>query len=174
MDEGEAVNTITVWRFETPQAAGQAIPGLERLAAAGEVHVDDAALAAWPLGCRKPSTSALGSLTGPGRLWGGFWGVLLALIFLTRLAGPVFGAGAAAVAGSLSEFGVADDFVARVRRHIVPGTSALFVVSTRASAERLATELQGVATPIATSALSPAEEQHLLEALGEESASPGY
>ena len=56
-----------------------------------------------------------GSITGPGKLWGGFWGMLLGLIFLTPLAGPTFGAAAGAVAGSFSEFGVSDDFVMRVR-----------------------------------------------------------
>jgi uncharacterized membrane protein len=93
----------------------------------------------------------------------------LALIFITPLAGPAFGAAAGAVAGSLCEFGVSDDFVARVRQDVVPGTSALFVVSSRGSADRLATELRGVATLTARSALAPDQEQRLRDALGEES-----
>jgi uncharacterized membrane protein len=166
------VNTLTVWRFDGPDAAEQALPRLERLVAAGAARIDDAALAEWRPGRRKPSTTVLGGLTGPGRLWGGFWGVLLALIFITPLAGPVFGAAAGAVAGSMSDFGVSDDFVARVRADVIPGTSALFVVSPRASARRLTAELQDIATVTATSALSPAQEQHLRDALGEESAFP--
>lgn len=166
------MNTLTVWRFDSPDAAGQALARLERLVAARDARVDDAALVTWPRGQRKPSPTALGSLTGPGRLWGGFWGVLLALIFITPLAGPAFGAAAGAVAGSLSDFGVADDFVKQVRQDVVPGTSALFVVSTRTSAKRLAAELQDAATLTASSALSPAQEQHLRDALGEESVRP--
>ena len=72
----------------------------------GRVKIDDAAFVAWPRGRRTPATRELGSITGPGELWGGFWGMLLGLIFLTPLAGPTFGAAAGAVAGSLSEFGV--------------------------------------------------------------------
>jgi uncharacterized membrane protein len=166
------VDTLSVWRFDTPGAAAEALPSLERLAAAQAVRIDDAALVSWPQGHRKPSTRSLGSLTGPGDLWGGFWGVLLALIFLSGLAGPTFGAAAGAVAGSLADFGMADDFVNQVRQGVVPGTSALFVVSTGASAAGIAAELDGAATCTASSVLSPAQERHLREALGEESAHP--
>jgi uncharacterized membrane protein len=164
------MHALSVWRFDTPEAAARLVPRLERLAAAGEVSVEDAALVAWPPGPRKPATSDLGSLTGPGVLWGGFWGMVLGLIFLTRLAGPTFGAAAGAVAGGLCDFGVPDDFVIRVRQDVVPGTSALFVVSTQAAAERLTVELEGVATRTAHSLLSPAAEQHLHGVLGDESA----
>jgi uncharacterized membrane protein len=163
------MNTLTVWRFDTPEGAAEALPDLERLVAAGDACVDDAAVVSWPSGRRKPSTRDVGAITGPGRLWGGFWGVLLAVIFITPLAGPTFGAAAGAFAGSLADFGVADDFVKQVREDVVPGTSAIFVITRRASAERLAAELQSVAVACAGSALSPAQEQRLRDALGEES-----
>ena len=159
-----------VWRFADPDGAAGALPRLQRLVAAGEATVDDAALVTWPPGHRKPSTATLGSLSGPGRLWGGSWGVLRALIFLVPIAGPTFGAAAGAVAGTLSDFGIADDFVKRVREDVGPGSSALLVVTSQASAERLAAALADMATLTARSALSPAEEQHLLDALGEEPA----
>jgi uncharacterized membrane protein len=162
------MNTLVVWRFDDPGGAAAALPRLEKLARAGEATVDDAALVTWPRGRRKPSTANLGGLSGPGRLWGGSWGVLMALIFLAPIAGPTFGAAAGAVAGSLSEFGIADDFVKRVREQVGPGSSALFVVTTQASAERLGRALRGLATTTTRSALSPTEEQHLRDALGEE------
>jgi uncharacterized membrane protein len=164
------MHALSVWRFDTPEAAARLLPRLERLAAAGEVSVEDAALVAWPRGPRKPATSDLGSLIGPGALWGGFWGMVLGLIFLTQLAGPTFGAAAGAVAGGLCDFGVPDDFVMRVRQDVVPGTSALFVVSTQAAAERLTVELEGVATRTSHSVLSHAAEQHLHGVLSDESA----
>jgi uncharacterized membrane protein len=164
------MNTLVVWRFEDPDGASAALPRLRRLVAADEATVDDAALVTWPPGHSKPSTATLGSLDGRGRLWGGSWGVLLALIFLAPIAGPTLGAAAGAVAGGLSDFGIADDFVKRVREDVGPGTSALLVVTTQTSADRLADVLASVATITARSALSPAEEQHLREALGEETA----
>lgn len=160
------MNTLTVWSFATPEAADAALPRLVTLVGDGGVSIDDAALVSWPAGRRKPSARTLGSLSGPGRLWGGFWGLVLGLIFLTPLAGPAFGAAAGAVAGSLADFGVGDDFVRDVRDIVTPGTSAVFVVSTSASAERCASVLDAVRR--LTSRLSPEQEQRLRYALGEE------
>src|ERR1044072_1660791 len=58
-----------------------------------------AALVSWPPGHRKPSVRDLGGVTHPGALWGGFWGVVLALIFLTPLARPTVRAPAGGVLG---------------------------------------------------------------------------
>jgi len=93
--------------------------------------------------------------------------MLLGLIFLTPLAGPAFGAAAGAVAGSLGDFGVADDFVKRVREHVTPGTSALFVLSRRAVAETIDGELDTLAVAVLRSELSHEQEEHLREALAD-------
>jgi uncharacterized membrane protein len=159
---------MTVWRFDAPQDAARALPQLQRAVADGVAAVDDAALVSWAQGRRRPSFRTLGTLDGPGRLWDGFWGMLLGLVFLAPHAGPAFGAAAGAVAGTLSDFGVADDFLKRVRESVVPGTSALFLVSTRASADRLAGELGGGPAECIRSELSYEQELHLREALGEE------
>ncbi|MFL5579028.1 MAG: DUF1269 domain-containing protein [Gemmatimonadaceae bacterium] len=135
----------------------------------GRAEVDDAVLVTWPPGRRKPSTRPLGGLTRPGRLWGGFWGLVLGLIFLTPLAGPTFGAAAGALAGSLSDFGVEDHFGRDVRVAITPGTSAVFAVSAAGSAERLAGALEALDVRTLSARLSPAQEQRLRDALGEES-----
>jgi uncharacterized membrane protein len=161
------VNTLTVWRFETPDGADAGLANLRTLAEAGRAAVDDAALVSWPAGRRTPRTRELGSITGPGGLWHGFWGMLLGLIFLTPLAGPAFGAAAGAVAGSLGDFGVADDFVKRVRDSITPGTSAIFILSTRASAGRIADALGRLGAEALRTELSVEQEQRLRDALAD-------
>lgn len=148
------------------------MPRLHALAAAGRVHVQDAATVSWPAGRSKPRTAMLGSLTGPGELWGGFWGMLLALIFLTPLAGPTFGAAAGAIAGSLSDFGVADDFVKRVRDTVTQDTSALFVLSDGPTRDALVHELGDVRFNLIRSQLSAEQERRLRAALGDESPRP--
>lgn len=157
------MNTLTVWRFPRPDGAEAAIAPLARMVGG----IDDAALVAWPPDRQTPTTRDLGTLNGPGRLWHGFWGMFLGLIFLTPLAGPSFGAAAGAVAGSLADFGVPDDFVKRVRESVTPGTSALFVLSGRAAAVHLAEGLQGVAVEALRSELSPEQERHLRDALAD-------
>jgi|tagenome__1003787_1003787.scaffolds.fasta_scaffold19264505_1 uncharacterized membrane protein len=166
------MNTLTVCCFATPEAADAALPVMTRLVVDGTAGIDDAAVVSWPPGRRKPSARGLGSVEGPGHLWGGFWGLLLGLIFLTPLAGPTFGAAAGAVAGSLSDFGVEDNFVHDVRAAVTPGTSAVFLVSEAASADRLAAALAAFSMQTLSSRLSPEQEQRLRDALGEESTQP--
>jgi uncharacterized membrane protein len=124
------VDTISVWAFSDLDGAEHRVGHL--------AGVDDAALVWWPPGRRTPSTRHLGAIDGPGALW---WGVLLGVVFLVPLAGPALGAAAGAVAGGLAEFGLGDDFVLEVREAVTPGTSALFAVSSRAAADRVACEL---------------------------------
>jgi uncharacterized membrane protein len=163
------MNTLTVWCFATPEGADAALPLMVTVVADGGASVDDSALVSWPPGRRKPSARPLGGLARPGQLWGGFWGLLLGLIFLAPLAGPTFGAAAGALAGSLSDFGVEDHFVLDVRAAVTPGTSAVFVVSTATSAERLAGALAALDIQTLRSRLSPEQEQRLRYALGDES-----
>jgi len=91
---------------------------------------------------------------------------LLGALFLV----PTFvvGGGAAlgALAGSLADFGVADDFVKRVRETVTPGTSALFVVTEAGDLDRLGERLRGLHKALITTNLTEAERSELLEAFG--------
>jgi uncharacterized membrane protein len=120
------VETISVWRFGHVHGAEEVLGRIE--------GVDDAAVVWWPAGRRMPSTRHLGA----SDLW---WGVLLGMVFLVPLAGPAFGAAAGAVAGGLADFGLGDDFILQVREAVTPGTSAVFLVSDRVTADRLGLEL---------------------------------
>jgi uncharacterized membrane protein len=161
--------TLAVCRFGAPGTAAAMLPELERLMRAGAVDVDSAALVSWPAGHRKPSVRDLGGVTHPGALWGGFWGVVLALIFLTPLAGPTFGAAAGAVAGSFTDFGVEDDFVKRVREAVTPGTSALFLIGPSHDVAPIA-DAFGHDAAVLDHTLSHEQAQNLRAALGEENA----
>jgi uncharacterized membrane protein len=147
-------DTLGVWRFDAPEVAELVLPRLERLAREHAIEVEDA---------------VLGALDGPGHLWGGFWGVLLALIFLTPIAGPRFGAAAGAVAGTLADFGVADDFVKCVRDTVTPGTSAVFVLGGRDCPDRISAELADTRATMIRADLSDEQTRNLLDALGDES-----
>ena len=165
------MHALTIWRFDGHGTAEAALARLEQSVQAGELEVDDAALVSWPPSQRKPSTRGLGSLAGPGALWGGFWGMLLGLVFLTPLAGPTFGAAAGAVAGTLSDFGVEDDFVKRARDAVTPGTSALFVIGDARGVAQIAAALEGLEFALLRTDLTHEQARKLYAALGEESAS---
>ena len=95
------------------------------------------------VGAKKPKTKQLASTTGAGALGGSFWGLLFGLIFFVPLLGAAIGAATGALAGSLTDVGIDDSFINRVRDQVTPGTSALFLMSSDAVMDKLRDEFQG-------------------------------
>jgi uncharacterized membrane protein len=164
------MNTLSAWIFPADDGADAAVARLRPLAEQGLITVDDAAIAPWPRALRKPELRELGSLSGPGAMWGGFWGLVLGMIFVVPLGGPVFGAAAGAMAGSLIEFGVEDSFITGVRADVRPGTSALFVLSHSTTAAAIAAVLEGLRPRLLRAELSEDEERRLRSTFTEEEA----
>jgi uncharacterized membrane protein len=131
------MGTLTVWKFESWNAANQAIGTLEGLAKQGLITVHDAASVSWQPGGRRPKTRELRSLTGAGAIGGMFWGMLFGMIFLMPLAGAAIGAASGAVAGSPADVGIDDNFIKSARDQITPGTSALFLLSSDAVLDKI-------------------------------------
>lgn len=112
------MQTLSVWRFDTSDAAESALRSLERLQTRRAIEFDDVAVVAWAPAARRPHAYQVGSAAGPTELTGAFWGLLFAVLFLLPQAGPQ----------GLAEIGLDDGFLTRVRARIVPGTSALFLL----------------------------------------------
>ena len=102
------------------------------------------------------------NLTASGAVGGGFWGVLIGLIFMNPLLGLVVGAGAGAVAGALSDVGINDDFM---KQKLTPGTSALFVLVDSDLTDKVLDALRGTGGTVLQSSLSHEDEAKLQAAL---------
>jgi uncharacterized membrane protein len=107
------------------------------------------------------------SLTGGGALGGGFWGLLFGLLFFVPLLGFAVGAAMGALAGSMSDIGIDDDFIRRVRDEVTPGTSALFVMTSGAVVDRVVDEFRGSGATLLSTNLSTEQESKLREAFAE-------
>ena len=107
--------TLTVWRFDSPYGARNALDLLERLREEELLQLDDAAIVTWPEDRKKPKTEQLRSMAGMGALTGSFWGLLFGLLFFVPLLGMAVGAAFGAVGGSLADVGIDDQFVREVR-----------------------------------------------------------
>ena len=105
--------TLTVWKFDSPTGADDAVVTLESLAKQELIKIHDAATVSWAPDKKKPKTRQLHSLAGAGALGGAFWGFLFGLLFFIPLLGLAIGAAAGAIAGSLTDVGIDDDFIAR-------------------------------------------------------------
>jgi uncharacterized membrane protein len=155
--------TLTVWKFADPDGAERAVETLTQLARRDLLKVHDAATVSWPAGKKKPKTTQLTNLAGPGALTGTFWGLLFGIIFFVPIIGMAVGAAAGAIAGSLSDVGIDDGFIARVRDEVQPGTSALFVLSSDAVIDEVVHAFQGQEMQLLYTSLSEDEELKLRE-----------
>lgn len=77
------------------------------------------------------------SLTGLGAVGGGFWGMLIGLLFLNPLLGAAIGAGAGALSGKLSDIGVNDEFMKELATNFKPGCAAVFVLIRKATTDKV-------------------------------------
>jgi uncharacterized membrane protein len=77
------------------------------------------------------------SLTSAGAIGGGFWGMLLGLIFFNPLIGAAIGATAGAVSARFTDLGVDDKMMKEVAASLRPGSSAVFVLVRRATTDKV-------------------------------------
>ncbi|HMF90104.1 MAG TPA: DUF1269 domain-containing protein [Candidatus Angelobacter sp.] len=77
------------------------------------------------------------SLTGVGAAGGAFWGMLIGLLFLNPLLGAAVGAGAGALSAKFKDIGLNDQMMKDVGDSLKPGTSALFVLIRKATADKV-------------------------------------
>jgi uncharacterized membrane protein len=159
--------TLTVWKFNSPTGADDALATLETLSKQELIKIHDGATVSWPEGKKKPKTQQLHDLTGGGALGGAFWGLLFGLIFFVPLLGMAVGAAMGALSGSLADVGIDDDFIRQVRQEVTPGTSALFVMTSGAVVDRVIGEFNTTGATLVSTNLSTEQENKLREAFAD-------
>ena len=154
--------TLSVLKFDDPNGADRVLIALEGLQERQLITLEDAAVVSWPQGNRKPKTRQLHS---GGAGWGAFWGFLIGMIFFV----PFLGAAVGAMSGSLSDVGIDDDFINQVREKVTEGTSALFALTSGATAlDKVVDELKQYDFEIISTNLPEEQEKQLREAFAQE------
>jgi len=161
LTEEEHMATLTAWKFDTPDGAEQAVATLKNLASQELIKVHDAATVSWPEGKKSPKTRQLNDLAGAGALGGAFWGMLFGLIFFVPFLGMAVGAAVGGLTGMMSDVGIDDAFIKRVRDQVTPGTSALFVLTSEAVMDKVHGAFEGQSPELIFTNLSSEEEATL-------------
>jgi len=112
------------------------------------------------------------NLTAAGAASGGFWGMLIGMIFLNPLLGMALGASAGAVSGALSDLGINDQFMKDLAATITPNSSALFVLVRKSTPDKVLEEVKGTGGTVLKTSLSHEDEARLQTALNEPKAQP--
>ena len=77
------------------------------------------------------------NLSAVGAVGGGFWGMLIGLVFLNPLLGAAVGAGAGAISGKFSDIGIDDDFIKGLAQSFQPGCSAVFILVRKVTGDKV-------------------------------------
>ena len=161
--------TLSVLKFNDPGGADRVLIALQGLQERQMINLEDAAVVSWPLGKKQPTTRQLHSTAGAGAGWGAFWGFLFGLIFFVPFLGAAIGAGMGALTGSMADVGIDDDFIKQVREKVTEGTSALFALTSGATApDKIIDELKQYDFEIISTNLPEEQENKLREAFAQE------
>jgi uncharacterized membrane protein len=163
------VATLSVLKFNDPNGADRVLLALQGLQEQQIINLEDAAVVSWPQGNKKPTTRQLHSTSGAGAMGGAFWGFLFGLIFFVPFLGAAIGAGMGALTGSMADVGIDDDFIKQVREKVTEGTSALFALTSGATApDKVIDELKQYDFEIISTNLPEEQENKLREAFAQE------
>jgi uncharacterized membrane protein len=160
------MTSFTVWKFEEPDGAEHATKVLKDAASEGLVKIVDHAIVTWPEGAEEPETKHSHGGAKHGAAWGALWGVAAGALFTVPVLGLAAGTAIGALRKSTADAGISQDDLARIRTEVVPGTSALFVVTEDGNLDRLGERFRGMSKTLVHTNLTEAERDTLLETFG--------
>ena len=107
------------------------------------------------------------NLTAAGAAGGAFWGMLIGLLFLNPFLGAAIGAGAGALSGKFKDLGLDNKMMKDIGDSLKPGTSALFVLLKKVTADKVLDGLKQFAGKgkVFQTSLDKDDENSLREAL---------
>jgi uncharacterized membrane protein len=105
------------------------------------------------------------NLTTAGAVSGGFWGMLVGMLFLNPLFGMAVGAAAGAVSGTLTDVGIDDGFMKKLADTLQPGAAALCVLVRQMTADKVVEEIKPFGGTVIQTNLSHEDESKLRAAL---------
>ena len=159
--------TVTVLKFSTAEGAGEVLEQIQDLQKRHLIKLHDAAIVSWPRGTKGPVTRQLVDLVKYGALGGMFWGMLFGVIFFTPLFGIAVGAAVGALGGAFRDYGIDDEFIQRVRGAVTVGTSALFLMTSEAVMDKVASAMKDSDFEIIATNLSAEQEHRLRDAFAQ-------
>src|SRR5690348_11805385 len=130
------MSTLVAVVFNDESTAFEMRAALARMQKQYLLEMEDAVVVTGDLAGKAKLHQAV-SLTTAGAVGGGFWGMLIGLLFLNPLLGAIVGAGAGALTGRFRDLGVDDNMMKDIGNSLTPGSSALFVLIRQATADKV-------------------------------------
>ena len=118
------------------------------------------------------SLTTLGAASGAstGMLIGALAGLLLLNPLAGMAMGGLAGAGFGALSGSMSDYGINDEFIKNLGKTIPKGSSALFMLIKSSTPDKVLPEIEPFKPRVLKTSLSKKQEEELRAALGQHTA----
>jgi uncharacterized membrane protein len=159
------MSDLIVLTFKNETGAAEMRDTLVRLQKQKIVTLEDAAVVVRRQDGKVKVKQAV-SLVGAGALGGAFWGMLIGLLFWAPWLGLAIGAATGALSGKFTDVGVDDKFIKEVGEAIEPGNSALFLLVSEATPDKLEDELKKFDAQVYQTSLSKEDEARLKATFG--------
>ena len=152
--------------YADEQSGRSAFESLDHLQKLKLLTLEDAALAIKDQKGRVKVTQTLENAhTGSAAIWGGFWGLLIGLLFLAPIFWGLVGALLGGLLGKTTDLGIDNKFIEEVGDALEPGGSALFMLVAKATPDKVISELQKFGGTVYQTSLSNEDEANLKKAL---------
>jgi uncharacterized membrane protein len=159
------MSELIVFAFPGEKGASEMDEAIQRLKKEQLITLDDAAIVVRDHDGKVKVKQAV-NLVGAGTVGGAFWGMLIGLLFWMPWLGLAIGAITGAISGKLSDYGIDDEFIQEVAGTIEPGGSALFLLISKWTEDKVLDELGRFNPKVVRTSLSKEEERKLKAAFG--------
>jgi uncharacterized membrane protein len=162
--EEDPMSTLVVVAYDDMYKAEEVRLTLRKLQQNYLLDLDDAVVAVKDEQGKVKLHQAV-NMTAAGAVSGGFWGTLIGLIFMMPLLGLAAGAAAGAVSGALTDVGIDDKFMKNLADTMKNGSSVLFVLVRKVTADKVLEQLAGTGGTVLKTSLTHEDEAKLQAAL---------
>jgi uncharacterized membrane protein len=160
------MSDLVVITYDKEQTGRDAFNELANLQKMQLLELEDAALAIKDdKGKVKVKQTLENQVAGTSAVWGGFWGLLIGLLFLAPIFWGLFGALMGYIAGKAGDIGIDDKFIKQVGDSLDPGGSALFMLIVKATPDKVLEEMKKFGGEVYQTSLSNEDEEKLKRAL---------
>lgn len=160
------MSDLIVITYDKEQTGWNAFNELANLQKMQLLELEDAALATKDdKGKVKIKQTLENQLVGTSAVWGGFWGLLIGLLFLAPIFWGLFGALMGFIAGKAGDIGIDDKFIKQVGDSLDPGGAALFMLVVKATPDKVLEQMKKFGGEVYQTSLSNEDEEKLKKAL---------
>ena len=160
------MSDLIVITYDKEQTGWDAFNELANLQKMQLLELEDAALATKDAkGKVKIKQTLENQVAGSSAVWGGFWGLLIGLLFLAPIFWGLFGALMGYIAGKAGDIGIDDKFIKQVGDSLEPGGAALFMLVIKATPDKVVAQMQKFGGEVYQTSLSNEDEEKLKKAL---------